>query len=109
MMNKYMHGWIGGKHVYYVDFIGISSLMGLGVKDFTVGRAALKAASSKIAKHEKTCYDNQHVFILFVFDTFDFLALEVVDLLKRVQRVMCSNIVSHRSINVIFRRIGFTI
>jgi hypothetical protein len=62
MMNKYMHGWIGGKYVYYVDFIGISSLMGLGVKDFTVGRAALKAASSKIAKHEKTCYDNQHRF-----------------------------------------------
>jgi hypothetical protein len=62
-----------------------------------------------MAKHEKTCNDNQHVLILFAFDAFGFLALEVVDLLKRVQRVMCSIIVSYRSMNVIFRRIGFTI
>jgi hypothetical protein len=32
--------------------------MGLGIQDFTVGKAALKAASSKMAKHEKMCYDN---------------------------------------------------
>jgi len=30
--------------------------------------------------------------ILFVFDTFDFLALEVFDILKRVQMVMYNNI-----------------
>jgi hypothetical protein len=47
--------------------------MGLGVGDFTVGRAALKAASSKMVKHETTCSNNQHVFILFSFDTFGFL------------------------------------
>jgi hypothetical protein len=38
-----------------------------------VGRTTLKAASGKMVKHEKVCYDNQHVFIPFVFDTFGFL------------------------------------
>jgi hypothetical protein len=51
-----------------------------GVGDFTVGRAALKATSSKMVKHEKTCSNNQHVFIPFTVDTFGFLAPEVVDL-----------------------------
>jgi len=37
--------------------------VGLGVGPFTVGHAVLKAASSKVAKHEKTCYDNQYAFI----------------------------------------------
>jgi hypothetical protein len=62
-----------------------------------------------MAKHEKTCNDNQHVLILFAFDAFGFLALEVVDLLKRVQRVMHSNIVSPKSMNVIFQKIDFVI
>ncbi|MCI18301.1 auxilin-like protein, partial [Trifolium medium] len=51
-------GWVGGKHAC-IDLIEVSSLVGLGVGDFTVGRATLKAASSKIAKHEKACSDNQ--------------------------------------------------
>ncbi|MCI67229.1 xylem serine proteinase, partial [Trifolium medium] len=59
--------------------------MRLGTRDFTVGQAALKAASSKVAKHKKACSDNQHVFISSAFDTFGFLAPEVVDLLRRVQ------------------------
>jgi len=59
--------------------------VGLGIKTFTAELAALKVGSSKVVKHKKTCSDNQHVFIPFVFDTFDFLAPEVVDLLHRVQ------------------------
>jgi hypothetical protein len=74
---------------------------------FYCGTAALKAASNKIAKHEKACSDNQHVFIPFVFDTFDFLAPKAVNLLKRVQRVMHRNVVTLRSIDVVFRRLGF--
>jgi hypothetical protein len=62
-----------------------------------------------VAKHEKMCSDNQHIFIPFTFDTFGFLAPEVVDLLKRVQTIMHNNIVSHRSLNVVFRRIDFAI
>ncbi|KAK2399459.1 hypothetical protein QL285_049269 [Trifolium repens] len=65
--------------------------------------------SSKVAKHEKTCSDNQHVFIPFTFDIFGFLAPEVVNLLKRVQGVMHNNIVSPRSFNVVFQRIEFVI
>jgi hypothetical protein len=40
-----VYGWIGGKYVC-VDLTGVSLL---------VGRATLKATSSKMAKHEKAC------------------------------------------------------
>jgi hypothetical protein len=62
----------------------------------------LKAASSKMTKYEKACSDNQHVFIPFAFNTFSFLASNVVNLLKIVQKVMHSNILSHKSMNVVF-------
>jgi hypothetical protein len=39
-----------------------------------------------VVKHEKTCSENQHAFIPFAFDTFGFLAPDVVDLLQRVQK-----------------------
>jgi len=76
---------------------------------FTVGHATLKATSNKVAKHEKLCSNNQHTFILFAFDSFVYLALEVVDLLHRVQKLMQSNVMSLRSIKVVFTRIGFAI
>jgi len=69
----------------------------------------LKVASSKIAKSEKAWFDNQHVVITVAFDTFDCLAPKVVDLLLRVQRVMHSNVMSLRSINVMFTMIDFAI
>jgi len=74
-----------------------------------VGQVVLKTASSKMVKHGKTCSDNQHALIPFAFDTFGFLASEVVDLLHRVQRVMHSNVMSPRSMNVVFTRNGFAI
>ncbi|GJZ83075.1 hypothetical protein Tco_0648248 [Tanacetum coccineum] len=67
-------GWVGGKHAC-VDLTGVSPLMGLSSRGFTVGQTALKAASCKVAKHEKACIENQHVFIPFAFDTFGFLHL----------------------------------
>jgi hypothetical protein len=79
-----MYEWVGGKHAC-IDLTGVSPLMGLRVGDFIVGRASLKAASSKTVKHEKTCSNNQHAFIRFAFDTFGFLKSEPVDLLKRVK------------------------
>jgi len=103
-----VYGWEGGKHVC-VDLTGVSPLVGLGVGPFTVGQEALKAASSKAAKHEKACSNNQHAFIRFAFDTFGFLAPQVVDLLHRVQKVMHSNVMSPRSMNVVFTMIGFAI
>nr|GFA08648.1 putative reverse transcriptase domain-containing protein [Tanacetum cinerariifolium] len=71
--------------------------------------AALKVASGKVTKHEKACFENQHVFILFVFDSFGFLALEAVELLSRVQQVMHNNVMKPRSTDVVFKRIGFVI
>jgi len=103
-----VYGRVGGKHAC-VDLIGVSPLVGLGVRPFAVGQAALKAPSSKVAKHEKACSENQHAFIPFAFDTFGFLAPEVVHLLHRVQKVMHSNVMSPRSMNVVFTRIGFAI
>ena len=101
-------GWVGGKHAC-VDLTGVSPLVGLSSRGFTVGQAALKAASYKVAKHEKACIENQHVFIPFAFDTFGFLAPEAVELLNRVQRAMHSNVVTPRSTNVVFKRISFAI
>ena len=103
-----VYKWVGGKHAC-VDLTGVSPLVGLGVRPFTVGQATLKAASSKVAKHEKACFDNQHVFIPFAFVTFGFLAPEAVGLLHRVQKVMHSNVMSPRSMNVVFTRIDFAI
>jgi hypothetical protein len=53
-----------------------------------VGYTALKAVSSRMVKHDKTFFDNQHIFILFPFDSFDFLAQKAENLLKNVQKVM---------------------
>ena len=64
-----------------MDLTWVSPLVGMGSGVFTVGQAALKAASSKLAKHEKACMENQHTFIPFAFDTFTFLVPEVVELL----------------------------
>ncbi|KAJ0834589.1 hypothetical protein HanRHA438_Chr16g0745351 [Helianthus annuus] len=74
---------------------------GLRGSAFTVGQAALKATSGIMTKHEKACLDNLHVFIPFAFDTFGFLAPEAVDLLSRVQRVMHSNVMTLRSMDVV--------
>ncbi|GJY53240.1 hypothetical protein Tco_0444904 [Tanacetum coccineum] len=45
-------GWAGGKHAC-VDLTGVSPLVGLRDNGFVAGQAALKAESSKVAKHEK--------------------------------------------------------
>ncbi|KAJ0793296.1 putative tetratricopeptide-like helical domain superfamily [Helianthus annuus] len=97
-------GWVGGKHAC-VDLTGVSPLVGLGGSAFTVGQAA----SGKVTKHEKACLDNQHVFIPFAFDTFVFLTPEAVELLSRVQRAMHSNVMTPRSMDVVFKRLSFAI
>nr|GEY15672.1 auxilin-like protein [Tanacetum cinerariifolium] len=99
-------GWVGGKHTC-VDLTKVSPLVGLSGKSFTVGRAALKTASCKVTKHEKVCIKNQHVFIIFAFDTFGFLAHEAVELLNRVQRVMNINVMTSISTKVFFHEISF--
>ncbi|GJZ84461.1 hypothetical protein Tco_0649800 [Tanacetum coccineum] len=85
-------GWAGGKHAC-VDLTGVSPLVGLRDNGFVAGQAALKAESSKVAKHDKACLENQHVFIPFAFDTFGFLAPEADEFLTRVQRVVQSSFI----------------
>nr|GEX03266.1 putative reverse transcriptase domain-containing protein [Tanacetum cinerariifolium] len=101
-------GWVGGKHAC-VNLTRGSPLVGLTSRGFTAGQAALKAASSKVIKHEKACIRNQHVFIPFAFDIFGFLAQEAMELLSRVQRIMHNNVMTPRSTDVVFKRIGFAI
>jgi hypothetical protein len=40
------------------------------------------------AKYEKTCYDNQHHFIPYVFDIFDFITPNVVNLLHKLKYLL---------------------
>ncbi|KAL8253466.1 hypothetical protein R6Q59_037159 [Mikania micrantha] len=101
-------GWEGGKHSC-VDVTGMSHLVGLRDTGFVAGQAALKAESGKVAKHEKSCLENQHVFTPFSFDTFGFLAPEAVNFLNRAQKVMNSNITAPRTKKIVFSRIGFAI
>lgn len=75
--------WTGGKHVC-MELIGVSPLVSLGSRVFTMMHAALKDASCKMVKHEKICIENQHTFIHFAIDTFGFLTPDVVKLLNRV-------------------------
>jgi hypothetical protein len=103
-----VYGLIGGKHAC-VNLTGVSPLVGLRAGDFIAGKAAPKVASNKVVKHENACCDNQHVFIPFAFDTFGFLTPDVVDLLQRVQKIIQNNVVSSRSMDVIFKRIDFAI
>jgi hypothetical protein len=84
-----------GKKYACVNLTKISPLTELRVETSIVEQLALKATSSKVAKHEKTCFDNQHTFISCAFDTFGFLALEIVNVLQSIQNVMNNNVVSH--------------
>lgn len=42
----------------------------------------LNVVSCKVTEHEKTCMDNQHVFVSSTFDFFDFLGPEELFLLS---------------------------
>jgi len=52
-----VYEWVRGKHAY-VDLNDVSSLVGLAIRAFAVGHATQKDVSSKVVKHEKTCYNN---------------------------------------------------
>jgi hypothetical protein len=53
-----------------VDLIEVLQFVGLRIEIFTVGQTIIKVVSSKVAKHDKICSDNQRTFILFAFDIF---------------------------------------
>jgi hypothetical protein len=85
-----VRGWVEGKHAC-VDLTEVSRLVGLMTRDFTVGdnpKCRFKQGGKHMRKHAPP---------------------EVVDLLKRVQWVMHSNIMSPRSMNVVFWKIDFVI
>ncbi|KAF5798267.1 hypothetical protein HanXRQr2_Chr07g0290861 [Helianthus annuus] len=101
-------GWEGGKHAC-VDLTGVSPLVGLRDHGFVTGQATTKAEAAKVAKHEKACIENQHVFTPFAFDTFGALAPDAVRFLKRVQQVVSSNTAHVKGQNFVFSRVGFAI
>lgn len=48
-------------------------------------------------KYEKVSFDNRHVLIPFMFDTFSFLVLEDVNILQRVQKGLAVQFVTSLS------------
>ncbi|MFS7915398.1 putative exostosin [Helianthus anomalus] len=92
-----------------VDLTGVSPLVGLTDHGFVAGQAITKAEAGKVAKHEKACIENQHVFVPFAFDTFGALAPDAVWFLKRVQQVVSSNTAHVKGHNFVFSRVGFAI
>lgn len=92
-----------------MDLTGFPSFGGLAIETFTVKQTTLQVVLSKAVKYEKACSDNQYIFILFTFDIFDFLTLEVVDLLHRVKKIMHYNVTTSRYINVVFTMVDFVI
>ncbi|MFS7995524.1 putative deacetylvindoline O-acetyltransferase [Helianthus anomalus] len=101
-------GWEGRKHAC-VDLTGVSPFVGLRDHGFVAGQAITKAEADKVAKHEKACIENQHVFVPFAFDTFGALAPDAVRFLKRVQQVISSNTAHVKGQNFVFSRVGFAI
>jgi hypothetical protein len=98
--------WVDrGKHAC-VDLTGVSSLVELRIEAFNVEQTTFKTALSKVGKHEKTCSDNQHVLYYLCLTL---LAPEIVSLLRRVQMVMHSDVGSHRSMDIVFKRVDFAI
>lgn len=85
-----------------VDLTEIFPHMGLKTRDFIVEQKFLKFVSNNMVKHEKVYYDNQRVFIAFVLDTFDFLALVTLNILQRVQIPMHIKLMSPIVMNVVF-------
>jgi len=47
-------------------FDWVSPLVRLRTRACMVGQTALKVTLNKAAKHEKTCFDNEYVFIPFI-------------------------------------------
>lgn len=73
-------GSVRGKHTCF-DLTRVSLLAGLSTRAFTVGQTIFKTNSSKVVKNDEICSNDQHAFILFVFDSFGYLVIEVVDIL----------------------------
>ncbi|GJZ90209.1 ankyrin repeat-containing domain, PGG domain protein [Tanacetum coccineum] len=65
-------GRVERKHAC-VDLTGVSPLVGLSSRGFTVGKSRLMQSD----KTRETCIENQHVSVPFAFDTFCFLPSEV--------------------------------
>jgi hypothetical protein len=86
---------------------GVFPLVGLRTGNIIAAQAALKAALNKVAKHEKVVLTIKLLYYLHL--TLGFLAPVVVDLLQRVQKIMHNNVVSPRSMDVIFKMISFSI
>lgn len=73
--------WVGmGKTRLYGPYRSVTSCWAKD-KQVCCGQPALMTKSNKVAKHEKLCVENQHVFIPFFFC--GFLALEATVFLNR--------------------------
>jgi hypothetical protein len=92
-----VYQWEGGKHVC-VDLIGVSPVRDWGSKILLWDEKFSKLLQAKRPNMRKRALTT---------NTFEFLAPKTIHLLKRVQKVMHSNDVLPKSINVVFQRLDF--
>ncbi|MFS7949826.1 putative exostosin [Helianthus anomalus] len=111
LVQRFHFSSVGPKRFHRCHFspLGVSPLVGLRDHGFVAGQAITKAEAGKVAKHEKACIENQHVFVPFALDTFGALAPDAVPFLKRVQQVVSSNTAHVKVQNFVFSRVGFAI
>lgn len=78
-----------------MKLIGVSFLIIVEYKFFRID-------SSKVVKHDKS-YSNNNInlsyHVSFIFNTFDFSKIEIVDFFHKIQRVMNNNIIYLRLMN----------
>jgi len=101
-----MYGWVGGKHAcFYWGF----TTYGIRCRAFYGRTSSSKSCAKQNGQTWESVFWQSTFFYTIFFDTSCFLAPEDVDLLHRFQKVMHSNVISYRSMNVVFTRIGFVI
>ncbi|KAL8106507.1 hypothetical protein AgCh_023321 [Apium graveolens] len=80
-----------------------------GISIDIVVQAATKSPEAKVRKHDEACKNNQHVFMPFAFDTFEFLASDDVEFPRRVHKIMNKNVMTADSADYNFGMIEFAI
>lgn len=103
-----VYKWVEGKHAR-MNLTSVFPFGRLKTGGFTMGQTTFKIASSKVVKYDNVCSHNQHTLISFIFDTFNFITPQAMNILGRVQKLMQNHVMSFMSIDVIFKRILFVI
>nr|GFC54947.1 hypothetical protein [Tanacetum cinerariifolium] len=107
-LDMLLYSWDIG-HDVYVDLTRSSPLTQMGIVDFVLGHAVIKAAQRKCVKYETKCPDIGCGFLPFSFSSFVELEKDVITLLKRIRKFSITQDIGARADIHIFSRIDFII